>query len=188
MEGKKKKIHLLSIILPIAAVIVFAVAFVVVHGVRATKTWSTFSEKRIEKLEEIFNADFPENAEFEFYSDKFWIGGYGDIHTLTLYIKNINDPESFCRNNFNTSVSFTFMADIKNSEVIVNEFYSELGVEEFLKKDKENWITEERPVDFFGHAINHISEDSWYMTEIYFLPNADGSYDVKITAEHYGGW
>ncbi len=80
------------------------------------------------------------------------------------------------------------MADIKNSEVIVNEFYSELGVEEFLKKDKENWITEERPVDFFGHAINHISEDSWYMTEIYFLPNADGSYDVKITAEHYGGW
>ncbi len=185
MAGKKKKIHLLSIILPIAAVIAFAVAFVVVHGVRATKTWSTFSEKRIEKLEEIFNADFPENAEFEFYSDKFLIG-YGDIHTLTLYIKNIDDPESFCRNNFNTSVSFTFMADIKNSEVIVNEFYSEAGVEMFLKKDKENWITEERAVDYFGHAINHISEDSLYFVEMFFSPDGSGNYDVKLIAE--GPW
>lgn len=183
MAGKKKKILLLSIILPIAAVIVFAVTFVTVHGVRMTKTWSAFSEKRIEKLEEIFNANFPENAEFEFYSDKFWIGGYGDIHTL--YIKNIADPESFCRNNFNTSVSFTFMADIKNSEVIINEVYSELGVEEFLKKDKENWITEERTVDYFGYAINRISEDSVYFVEMFFSPDGSGNYDVKLIAEPY---
>jgi len=184
VTGKKKKILLLSIILPIAAVIAVAVVFVTVHGVRVTKTWSKFSEKRIEKLEEIFSANFPENAEFEFYSSKFWIGGYGDIHTI--YIKNIADPESFCRNNFNTSVSFTFMADIKNSEVIVNEFYSEIGVEEFLKKDKENWITEERTVDFLGHAINHISEDSFYIVEMFFSPDGSGNYDVKLIAEVHG--
>lgn len=175
---KKKKVHILCIILPIIAVIVAAITFVTVNGVRVTKTWFTFSEKRIEKLEEIFNADFPDDAEFEIYSDNFWIQGGGDIHTL--YIKNIADPKDFCRNNFDTSVSFTFMADIKNAEVLENKFFSELGVEEFLKKDKEIWLKEERTVDFWGYAINHISEYSCYMVEIYFFLNDSGSYDVKI--------
>lgn len=191
--AKKKKIHILCIILPIIAVIVAAITYLNVRSVILTKTWRTFSEKRVEKLEEVFNAEFPDNAEFEGYSAEFMF--FCDYLRLrcrdyshTLYVKNIADPESFCRNNFGTSVSFTFMADLKNAEVPENKFFSEKGVELFFKKDTENWLKEERPVDFFGHAINHISEDSWYMTEIYFMPNADGSYDVKITAEHYGGW
>lgn len=191
--AKKKKIHMLCVILPIIAVVVAVITYLNVHSMVLTKNWRTFSEKRVEKLEEVFNADFPDDAEFEIYSvefaffcDYFRIRGGDVMHTL--YVKNIADPEDFCRNNFDTSVSFTFMADIKNAEVLENKFFSERGVEEFFKKDKENWLKEERTVDFFGHAINRISEDTWYMTEIYFFPNADGSYDVKITAEHYGGW
>lgn len=191
--AEKKKIHRLYIILPIIAVIVAAITYLNVRSVILTKTWRTFSEKRVEKLEEVFNADFPDNAEFEVYSTKFmffcdYFRIRGGDYTHTLYVKNIANPESFCRDNFSESVDFTFMADIKNAEVIENKHFSERGVEEFFKKDKENWLKEERSVDFFGHAINHISDDTFYMAEIYFFPNADGSYDVKITAEHYGGW
>ncbi|MDE6710714.1 MAG: hypothetical protein K2J76_09535 [Oscillospiraceae bacterium] len=183
--AKKKKIHLLCIILPVIAIVLAAITFVVVHGVRVTKTWRTFSEKRVEKLEDIFNADFPDDAEFEYYSDKFRIPGGGhNIHTL--YIKNIVDPESFCRNNFDTSVSFTFMADIKNAEVIENKIFSERGAEEFLKWGKESWIKEERSVDFLCRAINQISEHSYDYVEIYFFSNDMGSYDVKLKAEHCG--
>ena len=191
--AEKKKIHKLYIILPIIAVIVAAITYLNVRSVILTKTWRTFSEKRVEKLEEVFNADFPDNAEFEIYSiefkffcDYFRIRG-GD-YTHTLYVKNISDPEDFCRNNFGTSVSFTFMADLKNVEVIENKLFSERGVEEFFKKDKVNWLKEERSADFFGHAINHISDDTWYMVEIYFSSNADGNYDAKLTAEHFGEW
>lgn len=191
--AKKKKIYMLCIILPIIAVIVAAITYMNVHSIVFTKTWPTFSEKRVEKLEEVFNADFPDNAEFEVYSAEFvffcdYFRIMGGDYTHTLYIKNIADPEDFCRNNFNTSVSFTFMADIKNSKVLENTLYSEYGVELFFKRDKENWLKEERTVDFFGHAINHISEDTWYMTEIYFSPNANGSYDAKLTSEHFGEW
>lgn len=184
---------MLCIILPIIAAIVAAITYLNVHSMVLTKTWRTFSEKRIEKLEEVFNADFPDNAEFEVYSTEFmffcdYFRIMGGDYTHTLYVKNIADPESFCRNNFNASVSFTFMADIKNSKVLENTLYSEYGVELFFKRDKENWLKEERTVDFFGHAINHISEDTWYMTEIYFSPNANGSYDAKLTSEHVGKW
>ncbi|MDE7279714.1 MAG: hypothetical protein K2N26_08325, partial [Oscillospiraceae bacterium] len=173
---KKKKVHILCIILPIIAIIVAAITYLNVRSVILTKTWRTFSEKRVEKLEEVFNVDFPDNAEFEIYSiefkffcDYFRIRG-GD-YTHTLYVKNISDPEDFCRNNFGTSVSFTFMADLKYAEVLENTLFSEKGVELFFKKDtknwlfknyNENWLKEERSVDFFGHAINKISEDTWY--------------------------
>lgn len=179
--AKKKKVHILCIILPVIAIVLAAITFVVVRDVRVTKTWRTFSEKRVEKLEEIFGADFPDNTEFEYYSDNFRIQGGGDMHTL--YVKNIADPEDFCRNNFNTSVGFTFMADIENSKVLENAFYSEYGVKEFLKKDKESWRSKECSVDFFGHAINHISSVDCYMMDIYFSPNDNGSYDVKLTAQ-----
>lgn len=137
--AKKKKIHILCIILPIIAVIVAAITYLNVRSVILTKTWRKFSEKRVEKLEEVFNADFPDDAEFEIYSAEFMFFcdylrlRYRD-YSHTLYVKNIADPESFCRKNFGTSVSFTFMADLKNAEVLENKFFSEKGVELFFKK------------------------------------------------------
>lgn len=138
------------------------------------KVWHIFTENRIEKLEEIFDADFPDNTEFEFYSYIYQFQG-GETHAL--YIKSIADPEKFCRNCINAPIEF--MLDIKNAEAI--EYGNHTAEEaayriEELSAEKIGWRKEERFADFFCICKPKGNRRIYF----YFSKSNDGGYDVKI--------
>ena len=194
---KKEKKRIKTIILR-SCVIGFFVIFLAVciigwHGSLQIKSWHIFTNSRIEKLEEFYEIDFPEDTEFSSYS-AVWI--FTDIFRTvsvkhTLYIKDVADPEKFCREIFNEQIKIMLMADIKNAVVIENNSYSERGVEWELNKysaHKESWRTGQRSVDFWCRALcsKPKSEHQSLVYEICFSQNDNGGYDVKIFMETLG--
>ncbi len=138
------------------------------------KVWHIFTKNRIEKLEEFFDADFPNNTEFEFYGYIYQFQG-GETHVL--YIKNIADPESFCRNCINVPIEF--MLDIKNAEAIEYGDYTPEAAAyhiENFSAEKIDWRKEKRFADFFC-ICKPKGHQSIYL---YFSKNKDVGYDVKI--------
>lgn len=193
---KKEKKRIKTIILR-TCVIGFVVLFVAVciigwHGSLPIKNWHIFTNNRIEKLEEIYEIDFPDDTEFSSYS-MVWI--FMDLFeslgfTNTLYIKVVADPETFCRENLNAPIKIMVMADLKNAKVLENNSYSEKYAETVAKySDKnEKWRIGERHVDFFCRALcsEPKSEHQSLLYEIYFSQNDGGGYDVKIFMETLG--
>ena len=138
------------------------------------KVWHVFTKSRIEKLEEIFDADFSDDTEFEYYSYVYQFQG-GETHTL--YIKNIADPESFCRSCMNMPIEF--MADIKNTETIEYGDYTKETAEKHIKNlsaEEINWRKEKRFSDFLCIC----KSEGYQSVYLYFAKNTDSSYDVKI--------
>ena len=171
-EKSAKKIRPMLIV-EIAFLVFLAIgAIICFNGM--FKGWHIFTEKRIETLEEIFDADFSDDTEFEYYSYVYQFQG-GETHIL--YIKNIDDPEKFYFDNFD-SENPILIADIKNSKVIENEIYTELGVEDFFERSStynQPWRNGERSVDFIYRIYS-----KKYLLDIYFSQNSDGKYDAKL--------
>lgn len=193
---KKEKKRVKTIILRwcvIGFVVIFsAVCFIGMYGSLQIKSWHIFTDSRVEKLEEIYEIDFPDDTEFSSYS-MVWI--FMDLFeslsfTNTLYIKDVADPETFCRENLNAPIKIMVMADLKNAKVLENNSYSEEYAETVAKySDKnEKWSIGERRVDFFCRALcsEPKSEHQSLLYEIYFSQNDGGGYDVKIFMETLG--
>lgn len=194
--AKKEKKRIKTIILR-TCVIGFVVLFVAVciigwHGSLQIKSWYIFTDSRVEKLEEIYEIDFPDDTEFSSYSmvwkfmDLFESRGF----TNTLYIKDVPEPERFCRETFKAPTKIMVMADLKNAKVLENNSYSEEYAETVAKySDKnEKWSIGERRVDFFCRVLcsKPKSEHQSLLYEIYFSQNDGGGYDVKIFMETLG--
>lgn len=153
------------VLLAIGAVICFNGMF---------KFWHIFTEKRIETLEEIFNADFYDDTEFEYYSYVYQFQG-GETHIL--YIKNIADPESFCRSCINMPIEF--MADIKNAEAIEYGDYTKETAKKHIKNlssEEIKWRKKKRFADFLCVC----KSEGYKSVYLYFSKNNDSGYDVKI--------
>ncbi|MDE6595843.1 MAG: hypothetical protein K2K44_07535 [Oscillospiraceae bacterium] len=171
-EKSAKKIRPMLIV-EIAFLVLLAIgAIICFNGM--FKVWHIFTEKRIKTLEEIFDADFSDDTEFEYYSYIYQFQG-GETHTL--YIKNIANPESFCRSCMNMPIEF--MADIKNAEAIEYGDYTEEAAENHIKKlsaEEINWRKKKRFADFLC-----ICKSKGYQSVyLYFSKNTVGGYDVKI--------
>lgn len=194
---KKEKKRAKTIILR-SCIIGFLLIFLVVciigwHGSLQIKSWHIFTNSRIEKLEEFYEIDFPEDTEFSSYNA---VWNFTDIFRTisvkhTLYIKDVSDPERFCREIFNAPIKIMLMADIKNSVVIENDSYSERGAEWELNKysaHKEAWSLGQRSVDFYCEAFcsEPKSEHISLIYEVCFSRNDNDGYDVKIFMETLG--
>lgn len=176
-----------------SVVLVLAVCIIGWHGSLQIKSWHIFTNNRIEKLEKFYEIDFPEDTEFSSYSA---VWNFTDIFRTisvkhTLYIKDVADPEKFCREIFNEQIKIMLMADIKNAVVIENNSYSEHGAEWELNKHsahKEAWGAGQRSVDFYCKAFcsEPKSEHISLIYEICFSQNDGGGYDVKIFMETLG--
>lgn len=191
-EKKRVKIIILKRFVIAVVVLIFAVCIIGLLGSLKIKSWHIFTNSRIEKLEEIYNADFPEDMKFSYYS-AVWRYYVFDTISInhTLYIKDVDDPEKFCRETFNAPIKIMLMADIKNAVVIENNSYTEYGAECELNKysaHKEDWRTGQRSVDFWCREF--CSEPSnghdFVVYEIFFSQNDSGDYDVKIFMEDWG--
>lgn len=169
---KKRKIRPMLIV-EIAFLVFLAVGAVICFS-DMFKVWHIFTEKRIETLEEIFDTNFPDNTEFEYYSYVYQFQA-GEAHNL--YIKNIADPESFCRNC--TNMPIEFMANIKNAKAIEYGDYTEEAAEKHIKRllaEEINWHKEKRFADFLCIC----KSDGYQNVYLYFSKNKDGRYDVKM--------
>lgn len=185
-EKKRLKTLILRRTLIAVVVLILAVCIIGLLGSLKIKSWHIFTNSRIEKLEEIYNADFPEDMKFSYYS-AVWEYYVFDTISInhTLYIKDVSDPEKFCREIFNESTEIGFIADYKNARVVENNYYNEKYAETIANSAKnEKWSIGERPVDFFCIVICRKPEFAAY--NIYFSPNDSGGYDVKIFMEDWG--
>lgn len=191
-EKKRVKTVILRWCLIVFFVIFFALCIMGYNGSLQIKNWYIFTDSRVDKLEEIYEIDFTDDTEFSHYSrvwrfmDLFKSLGFKN----TLYIKDVPDPEKFCRENLNTPIKIMLMADLKNAQVLENNSFSEEYAETVAAySDKnEKWSIGERRVDFFCRAFcsEPKSEHESLAYEIYFSPNDDGNYDVKIFMETLG--
>lgn len=188
---KKEKKRIKTIILRSCViglfVIFLAVCIIGWHGSLQIKSWHIFTNSRIEKLEEFYEIDFPEDTEFSSYN-AVWI--FTDIFRTvsvkhTLYIKDVADPEKFCLENFSEATEIMYMADLKNSRILKNDCYSEeYGKTIANNSDKnEKWSIGERHVDFFCHAYCSEPKINCKIYDIYFSANDNGGYDVKMFTE-----
>lgn len=191
-EKKRIKTLILRWTLIAAVALIFAVCIIGLHGSLQIKSWHIFTKSRIEKLEETYEIDFPDGTEFSYYSGVWnFIDFFRSLgFKYTLYIRDVSDPEKFCREVFGSSKKIMFMADLKNAKVLENNSYKEKYAEEVANNSdkKEKWSIGERPVAFFCRALcsEPKSEHDSLLYEIYFSQNDDGGYDVKIFMETLG--
>lgn len=188
---KKEKKRVKTIILR-SCIIAFIVIFLIVDiigiiGHLQIKSWHIFTNSRIEQLEEIYNADFPEDMKFSHYNAVWRFAPIFDTLSIdhTLYIKDVADPEKFCLENFNESTEIMYMADLKNSRILKNDCYSEKYGETIANNSDKNekWNIGERHVDFFCHAFCSEPKINCKIYNIYFSANDSGGYDVKMFTE-----
>lgn len=191
-EKKRLKTRILRGSLIAFFVLIIAVCIIGWRGSLQIKSWHTFTSVRVKMLEETYEVDFPDGTEFSYYSGVWdfldFFRSVGFKHTL--YIKDVPDPEKFCREVFGSSKKIMFMADLKNAKVLENNSYKEKYAEEVANNSdlKEKWSIGERPVDFFCRAWcgEPKSEHDSLLYEIYFSQNDGGGYDVKIFMETLG--
>lgn len=176
---KKEKKRIKTIILR-TCVIGFVVLFVAVciigwHGSLPIKNWHIFTNNRIEKLEEIYEIDFPDDTEFSSYS-MVWI--FMDLFeslgfTNTLYIKDVADPETFCREKL--SFKIWYMADIKNSKVIEHNNAND--------QVAENEMQRYANMDFV--CSGYTENPELVFCDVYFFQNSDGGYNAELIWDYW---
>lgn len=171
---KKEKKRLKTIILR-TCIIGFVVLFVVVciigwHGSLLIKSWHIFTSSRIEKLEEIYIADFPEDTQFSYYKAVWEFTDIFDTLLIqhTLYIKDVDDPETFCREKL--SFKIWYMADIKNSKVIEhNNANDQVAENEMPRYDNMDFV-----------CSGYTEDPKLVFCDVYFFQNSDGSYNAEL--------
>lgn len=175
---KKEKKRVKTIILRwcVIGFFVLVLAFCIIGliGSLQIKSRHIFTNGSIKKLEEIYNADFPEDTKFSYYKAVWNYDGVYDTISIdhTLYIKNVADPESFCRENL--SFKIAYMADIKNSKVIehytVNDRFAEDEMQRYAN------------MDFICRGYTY--DPNLVFCNAYFFQNVDGSYSAELIWEY----
>ena len=171
---KKEKKRVKTIILRSCiigfVVIILAVCIIGWHGSLQIKSWHIFTNSRIEKLEGIYNADFPEDMKFSYYNAVWNFVDIFDTVSInhTLYIKDVADPKRFCRENL--SFNIVYMADIKNSVVIEHNDAND----QVAEKEMQRYAN----MDFICHGYDENPEIIF--CDVYFFQNSNGGYDAKL--------
>lgn len=136
----------------ILLILVFTVPAVVIFA-DSYASWHFFTKNRIKELEQIFSVTFPEDTAFERYSLQ-----AGCCHTL--YITGIASPEDFCRDCIN--------GNIKSMTDFLAQSVDEIPIKSWYDGSR-------RKADFM---CSYDMPNSYSTTDVYFLKNENGSYDV----------
>ena len=176
---KKEKKRVKTIILR-TCVIGFFVLFVAVcivgwHGSLQIKSRHFFTNGSIKKLEEIYNADFPEDTKFSYYKAVWKFADIFDTVSIqhTLYIKDVDNPETFCRENL--SFKILYMADIKNSKVIEHAYANDqVAEDEMLRYANMDFV-----------CSGYTEDPKLVFCDVYFFQNSDGSYNGELIWERW---
>ena len=136
--------------------LVFAIPIVVIFN-SSYASWHFFTKNRIKEIEQIFLVDFPEGSVFEQYK-KVYAFQEGEYNTL--YITGIDSPEDFCHHCINGKIkSMTDFCTRSADEIPIKSWYD----------------GSRRKADFM---CSYDMPNSYSTTDVYFLKNENGSYDV----------
>ena len=133
-----------------------------------------FPQSRVKQFEQLYSVEFPEGTEFEDFSQATYRKSGKQIHSKTLYIRKIEDPEEFCRSCINGKRIYT----------------EDLSDQKENSKTVQRWNNGDRIKSVFmcSYTIPDCGNKEGITVNVYFFNNSSESYDAKLNMQYYFRW